>query len=82
MRGAGCTINDMWDKDLDRLVARTKDRPLVSGVITMPQGLTFLLAQLSVGLLVLLQLNWTTVFIGATSLGMYISNFKEVKNIF
>lgn len=34
MRGAGCTINDLWDKDLDGKVARTKDRPLVKKEVT------------------------------------------------
>jgi len=34
MRGAGCTINDLWDKDIDGKVERTKNRPLVSGDIT------------------------------------------------
>lgn len=34
MRGAGCTINDMWDKDIDGRVQRTRDRPLVTGQIT------------------------------------------------
>lgn len=34
MRGAGCTINDMWDRDIDAKVLRTKDRPLVTGDIS------------------------------------------------
>lgn len=34
MRGAGCTINDMWDKDIDKAVDRTKDRPIAKGVIS------------------------------------------------
>lgn len=34
MRGAGCTINDMWDKDIDAKVQRTKDRPLAAGQVT------------------------------------------------
>ena len=53
-----CTINDLWDRDFDRQVARTRDRPLASGVVTVPQALTFLAAQLGVGLAVVLQLNW------------------------
>ena len=74
MRGAGCTINDMWDKNLDRVVGgffiycltsktnvkleRTKERPLASGEITQKQAFVFLSAQLTAGLGVLLQLNW------------------------
>ncbi|KAJ7179853.1 UbiA prenyltransferase family-domain-containing protein [Mycena crocata] len=58
MRGAGCTINDMWDKDLDKAVARTKERPIARGDISPGQAWTFLGAQLSVGLAVLVQLNW------------------------
>ncbi|CAD6228468.1 GSCOCG00012046001-RA-CDS [Cotesia congregata] len=70
MRGAGCTINDMWDRDFDKKVARTKDRPLVAGDITPFQALVFLGGQLSLGLGILLQLNWYSVFLGASSLGM------------
>ncbi|XP_072747745.1 4-hydroxybenzoate polyprenyltransferase, mitochondrial [Anoplolepis gracilipes] len=72
MRGAGCTINDMWDQDIDKMVARTKDRPLISGQITPKQSLMFLAGQLSLGLLVLLQLNWYSIFLGASSLGLVI----------
>lgn len=34
MRGAGCTINDLWDRDIDGKVARTRDRPLIKGEVT------------------------------------------------
>lgn len=60
MRGAGCTINDMWDRNLDRCVARTKSRPLACGTVSMFNALVFLGLQLSVSLTVLLQLNWYT----------------------
>ncbi|KAF7313686.1 4-hydroxybenzoate polyprenyltransferase, mitochondrial [Mycena chlorophos] len=72
MRGAGCTINDMWDKNLDKSVARTKERPLARGDITRRQALAFLAGQLSVGLGVLLQLNWYSILLGATSLSVVI----------
>ncbi|KAH0558123.1 4-hydroxybenzoate polyprenyltransferase, mitochondrial [Cotesia glomerata] len=72
MRGAGCTINDMWDRDFDKKVARTKDRPLVAGDITPFQALVFLGGQLSLGLGILLQLNWYSVFLGASSLGLVV----------
>ena len=60
MRGAGCTINDMLDKDLDRKVDRTKDRPLACGQISSLQALAFLGLQLSVSLSILLTFNWNT----------------------
>lgn len=71
MRGAGCTINDMWDKDIDNKVERTKNRPLASGEITQLDALVFLSAQLGVGLLVLLQLNLYSIILGASSLGKF-----------
>ncbi|KAK0165229.1 hypothetical protein PV328_003764 [Microctonus aethiopoides] len=70
MRGAGCTINDMWDRDIDKKVARTKDRPLVTGEVSPLQSLIFLGGQLSLGLMILLQLNWYSVCLGASSLGL------------
>ncbi|XP_014252489.1 4-hydroxybenzoate polyprenyltransferase, mitochondrial [Cimex lectularius] len=72
MRGAGCTINDMWDRDIDRKVERTKDRPLVSGALSITDAWVFLAAQLSVALIILLQLNWYSVFLGASSLGLVV----------
>ncbi|XP_060808354.1 4-hydroxybenzoate polyprenyltransferase, mitochondrial [Amyelois transitella] len=68
MRGAGCTINDLWDRDVDAQVERTKDRPLVSGVITSKQAVYFLAAQLTLALGVLLQLNCYSVALGASSM--------------
>lgn len=73
MRGAGCTINDMWDRDIDGKVVRTLDRPLVSGDLDMKKAWMFLAAQLSFGLAVLMQLNWYSVFLGASSLGLVIT---------
>lgn len=72
MRGAGCTINDLWDKDIDAKVERTKNRPLVNNEIKPLDAWVFLSGQLSVGLMVLLQLNWTSIVIGASSLGLVI----------
>ncbi|KAF9534152.1 4-hydroxybenzoate polyprenyl transferase [Crepidotus variabilis] len=70
MRGAGCTINDMWDKNLDKSVARTKERPLARGDITSQQAFAFLGIQLTAGLGVLLQLNWYSILLGASSLSV------------
>ena len=59
MRGAGCTINDMWDRDIDQKVSRTAQRPLAAGDISISQATSFLAAQLCCGLAVLLSLPHT-----------------------
>ena len=74
MRGAGCVVNDMWDRDLDRLVARTAGRPLASGALRMRQAAMLLAALLMAGLLVLLQLPALCWALGGASLvlvGLY-----------
>lgn len=58
MRGAGCTVNDLWDRNLDKGVERTRVRPLASGALTAPQAIGFLGLQLTGGLAILTQLNW------------------------
>lgn len=73
MRSAGCTINDMWDRKFDQLVQRTNQRPLAAGTITYEQAWKFLGIQLCGGLAVLLQLNWYSVAIGASSLGLVVA---------
>jgi 4-hydroxybenzoate polyprenyltransferase len=68
MRGAGCTYNDIVDRDLDAAVARTRSRPIPSGQVTVRQAQIFLAAQALVGLVVLLQFNRFTVALGVASL--------------
>lgn len=68
MRGAGCTYNDLVDRDIDAKVTRTASRPIPSGQVSAKQALIFLVLQALVGLCVLLQFNWTTVLIGLCSL--------------
>ena len=68
MRAAGCVVNDMWDRDLDRQVARTAGRPLASGALSMRQAGIFLAALLALGLAVLLQLRPLCWALGASSL--------------
>jgi len=68
MRGAGCVVNDLWDRELDRRVVRTAGRPLASGAVTPVQALAFLAALSAVGLVVLLQLNATAIALGVLSL--------------
>ncbi|MBN3278676.1 COQ2 protein, partial [Polyodon spathula] len=73
MRGAGCTINDMWDKDFDKKVSRTASRPIAAGEITRFQALVFLGGQLSVALGVLLCLNYYSIALGAASLSLVVT---------
>jgi 4-hydroxybenzoate polyprenyltransferase len=68
MRAAGCVVNDLWDRDIDRKVARTAARPLASGALRPLQALIFLAALLTVGLTVLLQLNTLSQALGVASL--------------
>jgi 4-hydroxybenzoate polyprenyltransferase len=68
MRGAGCTINDLWDKDFDRRVERTKSRPIASGKITIRQAFIWTGIQLSLSFLILIQLNIPSIILGITSL--------------
>ena len=73
MRGAGCTINDMWDRDFDKHVERTKNRPIASGAVTMPQAFAFLGAQLSCGLGVLLSLDQSCLMLGMASMPLVVA---------
>ena len=68
MRGAGCTWNDLVDRDLDQKVERTRSRPIPSKQVTVAQATLFMLAQALVGLLVLIQFNRFTVITGFASL--------------
>jgi 4-hydroxybenzoate polyprenyltransferase len=68
MRGAGCTWNDITDRDLDALVERTRSRPIPAGQVSVAQALSFLVVQALIGLAVLLQFNRFAVVTGITSL--------------
>jgi 4-hydroxybenzoate polyprenyltransferase len=68
MRGAGCTWNDLVDRDLDTKVERTRSRPIPSKQVTVAQATVFMVALALVGLLVLLQFNRFTVMCGFASL--------------
>ena len=68
MRGAGCTYNDIVDRDLDAQVGRTADRPLPAGSVSLKQAWIFLLAQCGVGLGVLVQLPLLAIGVGLGSL--------------
>ena len=62
MRGAGCVVNDLWDRKLDQQVERTRLRPLAAGDLNVLQAIIFLVFLLVTGLGVLLQMNFITVF--------------------
>jgi 4-hydroxybenzoate polyprenyltransferase len=68
MRGAGCTWNDLVDRDIDEKVERTRSRPIPAKQVTVAQATLFMLAQALVGLLVLIQFNPFTVVTGFASL--------------
>ena len=68
MRGAGCTWNDITDRDLDALVERTRSRPIPAGQVSVAQATIFLVVQALIGLAVLLQFNRFAVATGIASL--------------
>jgi len=70
MRGAGCTWNDIVDRDIDGRVERTRARPIPSGQVSVLEAFAFLLAQALLGLIVLLQFNRFTIFVGIASLAI------------
>lgn len=70
MRGAGCTVNDLADRNFDAKVARTADRPIPSGVVSVAQAFAFMAGLSFLGLAVLLQFNSFAVWVGIGSLGL------------
>lgn len=68
MRGAGCTYNDIVDRDIDAKVARTAGRPIASGQIAVNAAWIFLVMLLLIGLTILIQLNAFSIVLGALSL--------------
>jgi 4-hydroxybenzoate polyprenyltransferase len=70
MRGAGCTYNDIVDRDIDGRVARTRGRPLPSGAVTVEGAIAFMALQMIVGVIVLASFNRFTFWLGVASLGL------------
>src|SRR3954454_13854868 len=68
MRGAGCTYNDIVDRDIDARVARTRGRPIPSGAVSVKQAWIFTVVQCAVGFAILLCLNRFSIALGALSL--------------
>lgn len=80
MRGAGCTYNDIVDRDYDARVARTAARPIPAGQVTVLQAYAFLAFLGAIGLLVLIQFNLFTIVLGASSL-LLIAIYPFMKRI-
>ncbi len=72
MRAAGCTINDLWDKDIDKKISRTKNRPLANGEISNLKALCFLILMLLIGFICLYQLNVYTWFVAISAIPLVI----------
>jgi len=70
MRGAGCTWNDIVDREIDGRVERTRSRPIPSGQVTLAGAALFMVLQALIGLAVLLQFNLFTIYCGIASLGV------------
>lgn len=80
MRGAGCTLNDILDRDYDGRVARTRLRPLPSGAVSVRQALAFMALQLAVGGAVLFSLNRASIILGLAVIGL-IGTYPLMKRV-
>lgn len=80
MRGAGCVVNDLWDRDLDAKVERTRMRPLASGAVKPWQACIFLAFLLLIGLFILVQMPALTIWLGLASL-VFIGVYPYMKRI-
>ncbi len=70
MRGAGCTYNDLVDRDYDASVARTRSRPIPSGQVSVNAARLFVVLQGLIGFVILLQFNGFAIALGIASLGI------------
>jgi 4-hydroxybenzoate polyprenyltransferase len=70
MRGAGCTWNDITDRDIDAQVARTRSRPLPSGQVTVKAALVWMVVQALLAAVILFTYNWLAVGLGVASLAL------------
>lgn len=80
MRGAGCVVNDLWDRDIDAKVERTRTRPLPAGEVSPKQALAFLALLLSASLAILLSLNTLCIKLGIASL-LLVATYPLMKRI-
>ena len=68
MRSAGCIVNDIVDKDYDKKVERTKNRPLASNKISVYRSLSYVCVLCSLAFLILIQFNFLTIYLGLGSM--------------
>ena len=68
MRSAGCIFNDIIDKDIDKLVQRTKNRPLASGQITLKKSFSYVIGLCFLAFIILIQFNTLTIILGMCSM--------------
>lgn len=80
MRGAGCTINDLWDRNLDPKVARTRLRPIARGAVSPEAAIIYTGCQLLTGLAVLLQFPFECFFYATPSL-LLVSTYPLAKRV-
>ena len=80
MRSAGCIVNDIWDRNFDQNVERTKNRPIASNIISIKSAIIFLIILLSLAFLVLLQFNLPTIILGFISLA-FVAFYPMMKRI-
>ncbi len=80
MRGAGCTYNDIVDRNFDAAVARTRGRPIPSGAVSVRNAWLFTIGQCLVGLAILLTLNRTAILLGVASL-VLVAGYPFMKRI-
>jgi 4-hydroxybenzoate polyprenyl transferase len=80
MRSSGCIINDIWDRNFDKKVERTKNRPIASGEISVRNAAIFLIILLSLSLLILLQFNLPTIILGFVSLA-FVAFYPSMKRL-
>lgn len=72
MRGAGCTWNDITDRDFDAAVTRTKSRPIPSGQVTVKEAIGWMVAQALIAAVILFSYNRATIALGVASLALVV----------
>ena len=70
MRSAGCIFNDIVDRDLDKKVQRTRERPIASGKVSVFEALIYIVFLCLVAFLILSQFNWLTIVLGISSMAL------------
>ena len=68
MRSAGCIFNDIVDRDFDKKVQRTKQRPIASGEVSVNQSIVYVLILCLISFFILIQFNFKTIYLGLGSM--------------